>query len=245
MKDTTSIVVASTQPSLLRAVLRPTNMTVLAGCSNGIEAIQAISLLKPTVAVLDLLLPDLTGPDVLARVFADRCATKVVLLTTNYQQAVIAFGQGAKGVVLKSAAPLELLECIRRVAAGGHWLPSGLVESALERDTRSRSADQLVFESLTKREQQIVVMVSNGLSNKDVGRRLDLSEGTVKVHLHNIYRKLGVSNRTALAAMAVTCGEHLQRPVCALYREPQPPRRGDENRLAFRMPADLDREAVS
>ena len=250
MKDTpVSIVAASNQPAFLHhitAILKSnSDMTVFAGCSDGTAAMQAISLLTPTVAVLDFLMPGLTGLDVLARVFADRCATKVVLLTTNKQQALVAFTRGAKGVVLKEATPPELLQCIRRVATGGHWLPSGLVDSRLEQDARSGSASQLVFESLTKREQQIVMMVSNGLSNKDVGRRLDLSEGTVKVHLHNIYRKLGVNNRTALAAMAVTCREHLQRPVYAPHREPYPSRRGAENWPIFRIATDLDYEVLS
>jgi two-component system, NarL family, nitrate/nitrite response regulator NarL len=66
-------------------------------------------------------------------------------------------------------------------------------------------------DSLTSRERQIVRLVAGGLPNKDVGRRLDLSEGTVKVHLHNIYRKLGVNNRTALSAMAITQREDVER----------------------------------
>ena len=91
MKDTpVSIAVASEQPAFLHhitATLKSnSDMTVVASCSDGTAAWQAISLLTPTVAVLDFLMPGLTGLDLLAKVFADRCATKVVLLTTNYQQ---------------------------------------------------------------------------------------------------------------------------------------------------------------
>ena len=232
MKNTpVSIVVASNQPAFLEhitAIVKPnSDMIVVAGCSNGTAAMQAISVLTPTVAVLDFLMPGLTGLNVLARVFADRCATKVVLRTTNNQQALMAFARGAKGAVLKEATPPELLQCIRRVAAGSHWLPSGLADSRLEQGAGSVSASHRVFESLTKREQQVVTMVSNGLSNKAVGSRLDLSEGTVKVHLHNIYRKLGVNNRTALAAMAATCGEHLKLPTYAPNRESYPSPRAE------------------
>ena len=244
MKDTpVSIAVASEQPAFLHhitATLKSnSDMTVVASCSDGTAAWQAISLLTPTVAVLDFLMPGLTGLDLLAKVFADRCATKVVLLTTNYQQTLIAFARGAKGVLLKETTPPELFQCIQRVATGGYYLPPGPVDSTLEQDARSGSASQPVFDSLTKREQQIVTMVSNGLSNKEVGRRLDLSEGTVKVHLHNIYRKLGVNNRTALTAMAMTCREHLQRPVYAMHQEPYPSRQGAENLPIFRTPAGL------
>jgi two-component system, NarL family, nitrate/nitrite response regulator NarL len=228
MKHTSiSIVVACDQPALLHDITAlwksNSDMTVVASCSDGTAAMQAISLLTPTVAVLDCLMPGLTGLDVLARISADRFATKAVLLTASYRELIAAFAQGAKGVLLKEATPPEFVHCVRHVAAGGHWLPSDLVDATLERDNR-RSASQRMFESLTKREQQIVRMVSDGLPNKAVGRRLDLSEGTVKVHLHNIYRKLSVNNRTALAAMAVASREDLQPTVCSVHQlSPQSP----------------------
>jgi len=224
-----SIVIACDQPAFLHditAILKSnSDMTVVASCSDGTAALQAISLLTPTVAVLDCLIRGLTGLDVLARISADRFATKAVLLTASYRELIAAFAQGAKGVLLKEATPPEFVHCIRHVAAGGHWLPSDLVDATLEWDSR-RSASQRMFESLTKRELQIVMMVSDGLSNKAVGRRLDLSEGTVKVHLHNIYRKLSVNNRTALTAMAVASRENLQPAVCSAY---QPTRQSAEN----------------
>jgi two-component system nitrate/nitrite response regulator NarL len=229
-----SIVVACDQPAFLHditAILKSdSDMTVVASCSDGTAAFQAISLLTPTVAVLDCLVPGLTGLDVLARISADRRATKVVLLTASYRELLAAFARGAKGVLLKEATPSELVDCIRHVAAGGHWLPSDLIDATLERDSR-RSASQRTFESLTKREQQIVMTVADGLSNKVVGRRLDLSEGTVKVHLHNIYRKLGVNNRTALTAMAVASREDLQPAVYSVH---QPSRQSAENWPIFR-----------
>jgi DNA-binding NarL/FixJ family response regulator len=215
-----SIVVACDQPAFLHditALLKSnSDMTVVASFSDGTAALQAISLMTPTVAVLDCLMPGLTGLDVLAKISADRFATKVVLLTASYRELIAAFARGAKGVLLKEATP-ELVHCIRHVAAGGHWLPSDLIDATLERDSR-RSASQRMFESLTKREQQIVKMVSDGLSNKAVGRRLDLSEGTVKVHLHNIYRKLSVNNRTALTAMAVASREDREPAVYSVHQ---------------------------
>jgi DNA-binding NarL/FixJ family response regulator len=235
-----SIVVACDRPAFLHditAILKSnSDMTVVASCSDGTAAMQAISLLTPTVAVLDCLMPGLTGLDVLARISADRRPTKVVLLTASYRELLAAFARGAKGALLKEATPPELVHCIRHVAAGGHWLPTDLIDATLERDSR-RSASQHMFESLTKREQQIVMIVSDGLSNKDVGRRLDLSEATVKIHLHNIYRKLRVKNRTALTAMAVASRE-------------EPSHRSAENwpifrrNLAAHLLADSCRESV-
>ena len=129
----------------------------------------------------------------------------VLTATASEEQLLTAIAGGAKGIVLKDAALPELVQCVRRVAAGGQWLPSNLINAALARGARRAP------EPLTNRERQIVEMVAGGLSNKEIGRRLDLSEGTVKVHLHNVYQKLRVNNRTALAAMTITKRASLQQ----------------------------------
>jgi DNA-binding NarL/FixJ family response regulator len=235
-----SVVVANGQPAVLRditATLKSnSDMTVVAGCSDGTAGLEAISLLTPTVAVLDFI----TGLDVLASIAAARCTTKMVLLTASYPELLAAFARGAEGVLFNESIPAELVPCVRRVAAGEHWLPLYLIDAALERDRQCRSTRRLMLDSLSQREQQIVMMVSDGLSNKAVGRRADLAEGTVKVHLHNIYRKLGVNNRTALTAMAVACREHLEPSVFASHQEPHPPRPSFENWPNFRQATWLD-----
>jgi len=152
-------------------------------------------------------MPGLNGLDVVAGVSAERCPTGVVLLsaTASQEQLLTAIAGGAKGIVLKDAALPELVQCVRCVAAGGEWWPSNLINTALVREAH------YPVELLTNREQQIAQMVAGGLSNKEIGRQLDLSEGTVKVHLHNIYRKLKVNNRTTLAAIAITQRQILQQ----------------------------------
>ena len=149
-------------------------------------------------------------------------------LTATDRQLQAAVAGGAKGIVLKEAALAELVECVRRVAAGDLWLPPD-VEAALERGRRCQSVSQRMVQSLTSREQQIILMVMEGLSNKDIGRRLDLTEGTVKVHLHNVYRKLKVNNRTALAAMAFKCREDLQHSAYAPHQGLHPSRQSTGN----------------
>jgi two-component system nitrate/nitrite response regulator NarL len=209
-------------------------MSVVAACGDGAAALQAIRQLAPTVAVVDFLMPGSNGLDLLEGISADRSATKVVLLTATAtdRQLLAAVAGGAKGIVLKEAALAELVECVRRVAAGDHWLPPD-VEAALERGARCQSVSQRIVESLTIREQQIVLMLLDGLPNKDIGRRLDLSEGTVKVHLHNIYRKCRVNNRTALAAMAIACRDDLQHSAYA-RREGLHPLRQSTGNLPIR-----------
>jgi CRP/FNR family transcriptional regulator, cyclic AMP receptor protein len=95
------------------------------------------------------------------------------------------------------------------VAADHQWFPSTLVDAALEHETGRQAVSQQLTQSLTSRERQVMMVVAEALSNKEVGRRLDLSEGTVKIHLHNVYKKLGVANRTALTALAIAHRDEL------------------------------------
>jgi DNA-binding NarL/FixJ family response regulator len=215
-----SIVVADDHPAVLHGVAdvltSHPDMTVVAACNDGASALRAIQQFAPTVAVLDVYMPGLNGLDVLARISAAQSRTKVVFLTATASegQLLTAIARGAKGIVLKDASLTELVECVRAVAAGHHWLPSNLVDAALEHETRRQSAGQRLARSLTSRERHITSMVAEGLPNKEIGRRLDLSEATVKCHLHNIYKKLGVNNRQTLAMITIT-----QREEVALISE--------------------------
>jgi two-component system, NarL family, nitrate/nitrite response regulator NarL len=203
-----SIVVADDHPAVLHGVaeiLRSTSdMTVCAACNNGAEALEAIQKWTPTVAVLDVNMPGLNGIEVLASIPSN--PTKVVFLTATATDTQIlgAIAGGAKGIVLKDAALTELISCLRAVAEGGDWFPRELVDAAFERETGRRSMGLRLANSITNREREIIVMVAEGLSNKEVANRLSISEGTVKIHLHNAYQKIGVTNRTALAALAIT-----------------------------------------
>ena len=213
-----SIVVADDHPAVLHGladVLRSNpDMNVVALCSDGATALEAIRKWSPNVAVLDIAMPGLSGLDVLASITADGLATKVVILTATASDAQLlrAIAAGAQGIVLKEEALTELVRCIRTVAEGHPWLPSAVVNAAIERETGRRLASERLTQSLTTRERQIVLLVAEGLSNKMVGRRLELSEGTVKIHLHNIYQKLQVNNRTTLAALAIAYRDELVLP---------------------------------
>jgi len=200
-----SIVVADDHPIVLYGVadiLRMnSNMNVVAACSDGATALEAIRKWLPNVAVLDISMPRMSGLDVLASIAADGLTTKVVLLTAtaSERQLLRAIAGGVRGIVLKEQALTELVQCVRAVAEDGQWLPSNLVDAALEHETKRQSSSQSLIQLLTIREREVSLLVAEGLSNKDVGRRLEVSEGTVKIHLHNIYQKLQVNNRTSLA----------------------------------------------
>jgi two-component system, NarL family, nitrate/nitrite response regulator NarL len=209
-KNPISIVVADDHPVVLHGVagiLRiQEDMNILAACSDGASAANAIRQFAPDVAVLDIAMPDVSGLNVLSSVIASGLDTKVVFLTAlaTDDQILTAIANGAKGIVLKDAAFESLVACVREVAAGRQWFPVDLVETALRRDTQQRAESRRFVQRLTEREQEIVLLVAEGLSNKEIARRINLTEGTIKIHLHNIYDKLEVPNRTALTALAIT-----------------------------------------
>jgi DNA-binding NarL/FixJ family response regulator len=105
--------------------------------------------------------------------------------------------------MLKDAAPDDLVHCVRQVAAGQQWFPTKIVDAAIEREIGDQAESKRLVEMLTPREREVVASLCKGLSNKKIARQLNLTEGTVKIHLHNIYDKLGVTNRTALTALVI------------------------------------------
>jgi two-component system nitrate/nitrite response regulator NarL len=202
-----SVVVADDHQVVLQgvaSVLRShADMNVVAVCSDGVAAMNAIRELSPEVAVLDISMPGLNGLDVLTTINMEKLKTKVIILTATVTdgQILTAITGGAKGIMLKDTAPDNLVRYVRKVAAGQRWFPTSLVDAGLERDPVRQVENRYLL--LTSRQREVMLLVSEGLTNKAIGRHLQLSEGTVKVHLHNIYNKLGVANRTALAVLAI------------------------------------------
>jgi DNA-binding NarL/FixJ family response regulator len=177
---------------------------VLTIASNGAAALESIRELVPEIAVLDITMPEMTGIDVLRAVEAEQLATRVVLLTASVkdEQIASAVRHGVWGIVLKDAAADELITCLHQVAAGRRWLPTEIVDAALQRDD-ARQAENAKYDAvLTSREREIAILVARGMPNKVISRETGISEGTVKIHLHNVYQKLNVANRTALATIA-------------------------------------------
>lgn len=205
-----SIVVADDHPIVLRGLLgllaEERGVKVLAACADGGAARDAIRSLEPDVAMLDISMPVMTGIEVLAEVRRERLRTRVILLTATATNSEIleAVASGAKGVLLKAMAADDLVRCLSAVAAGGRWLPREVLDRALRADSPEAVAGEAACRALTSREREVTTLVAKGLSNKEIARQLDLMEGTVKLHLHNIYQKTGVKNRTGLAALALT-----------------------------------------
>lgn len=177
---------------------------VVASCADGRAALEAALEHRPDVLLLDLRMPGLAGVEVLAELSRRGSEVRTVLLTASIEpdEALEALGLGARGVVLKETAPEVLLECLRRVHEGGRWLEDEVLGAELgNRDTRSAGIPGAG--ELSRRELEIVGLVGDGLRNREIGERLFISEGTVKVHLHNIFDKLGLDRRAALVRYAL------------------------------------------
>jgi DNA-binding NarL/FixJ family response regulator len=172
---------------------------VVARCVNGREALEAARARQPDVLILDLRMPEVGGLDVLRALSLERLPVRTVVLTAGVRERemVEAVRLGALGVVLKESAPGVLVDCVRTVARGERYLHPRFLERALD-EGKTAGAEL----PLTARELDLVQMVAKGLRNKEIAERLSITEGTVKVHLHNIYDKLGIDGRLALLRYA-------------------------------------------
>ena len=183
---------------------RQSDFEVVSCCHDGAAALDAVRTERPDVVVLDLRMPGASGLDVLREISNERLPCRTVLLTAaiTEEQVLEAMKLGAAGLVLKESSPDALVSCVRRVHQGEQWIDRDTVARAirtvLDREAAAREASLM----LTPREIEIVRMVAQGLRNKVIAERLSISEGTVKVHLHNIYDKFGVDGRLELVLCA-------------------------------------------
>lgn len=180
---------------------REPDFQVLERCLDGEATLRAVCQHKPDILVLDLSMPRMDGLTVLREMQKEKLPTRVVVLTAalDEEEVLEAIRSGVSGMVLKEMASQLLVQCVRKVYAGEQWLEKRFVTLALERLLKRESAMRQIAEILTPREIEIVRMVAEGLRNREIAERLYITEGTVKVHLHNIYERLKVSNRTQLA----------------------------------------------
>ena len=204
------IVVADDHPMILAGFAaliqdRP-EFEVVARCGRGEDALRAILEERPDIAVLDLNMPGRSGLEIAEAVGKD-ATTRIVLISATLNPAQIALARqlGVAGILFKDAAPDELISCLLAVASGGEWAAT---QSAPE-----QAASPALMRGLTARETEVAALAALGLSNKSIARRLDLSDGTVKIHMYNVFRKTGLHNRTELANFInQNASPHFERP---------------------------------
>lgn len=208
---TTSVVVADRHPVFLRGLSSVLgaypDFNIVACCGDGAGFIEALRNFSPDIAILDVSMPDVTCQDILNIVNSDNRSTRLVVFTASDQEVGLLIAAAADGysVISKDVTPEVLVQSLRQVAAGQRLLPVLSSEQAASREQSTIAESALA--ALTDREQQIMRLVSVGLSNKEIGRRLNITDGTIKVHLHHIFQKLEITNRTVLAALAISLNE--------------------------------------
>ncbi len=188
---------------LEQLLARQPDLDVVTTCTGADTALRAVREHHPDVLVVDVRMPERSGLDLLRSLANDQTAVPTVLLTAAIRDDEVAEAVrlGARGLVLKESSPDALLDCIRSVAAGGQCFERDTLARAFS-TASARAGSGRTAETLTARELEIVRMVSQGLRNRAIAERLSITEGTVKVHLHNIYEKLGVDGRLELVLCA-------------------------------------------
>jgi DNA-binding NarL/FixJ family response regulator len=176
-----------------------TDMCIVGQGSTGHEGIKLFRDLNPDVALMDLRLPDISGIDAMLTIRSEFPEARVIIVTSSEGDVEMqrALEGGAKGYMLKSMPPKEVLEAIRKVHAGKKAIPAEIA---------TRLADHLSDEALTAREIEILQQVAEGNRNRDIADRFFISEGTVKVHIKHIMEKLGANDRTQAITIAVRRG---------------------------------------
>jgi len=178
---------------------RQVDMKVVAEAGDGAAAVNLFFQHNPDVALIDLRMPKMSGVQAIQAIRQRAPDARLVVLTTFDADEDIyrALRAGAKGYLLKDVFPAEMMECIRAVHRGESYLPPKV---AAKLAGRMGSAD------LSRREMEVLRLVVDGKSNKEIGDILSITEGTVKVHVNHILDKLGVSGRTAASVAAVERG---------------------------------------
>lgn len=202
-----TVLLVDDHPMLLRGLRQllehENDFRVIGEASNGEQALALLEGLTPDLVVLDLKMPVLDGLETLRRLRQSGFGGKVLLYTVSDLQQDVrnALRLGADGYLLKNESPEDLLIRIRDVLAGQLELSDGLAPGLRHLQRRSSGVD------LTVREREVLRMIADGLSNKMVGSRLGITEGTVKTHVKSLLQKIGVRSRVEAAVWAM---EHLR-----------------------------------
>ena len=187
-----------------RMLVAAPGVTVVGEASSGEEALRLVPLAGPDVVLLDLSLPGIQGLEVLEGLAGLASPPRVVVLTIHDEAKLVlgAARLGAHGYVLKQASRNELLEAISAAAAGGFYFSPEIVDVL-----RAPSAAPASEATLSARELEVLRLVAAGADNREIAERLYVSSETVKSHLANVYRKLGVAGRAHAVAAALRQGQ--------------------------------------
>lgn len=186
------------------------DMVTVGQAANGHEAVQLVQQLQPDVVLMDIRMPDLDGVEATRQIFAPQAAAartrpvRVIVLTTFNldDRAATAIRHGASGFLLKDATPEFLLSAIRTVHLGNAVIAPDDLRILFDGRLHTKTPPPAAYLSLTDKEREIMTAIAQGLSNAEIGQRIHLSESTVKTHVGNILRKLGLRDRVQVVVFA-------------------------------------------
>jgi DNA-binding NarL/FixJ family response regulator len=225
-KSKIRIVVADDHPifrdGLCKLLALEEDFEVVAQAQDGRQVLDVLQQYEPDILLLDLKMPGLDGLSTLQRLQVVKNKTRVIVLTASddKNEFVQAMKLGTSGIVLKQTATELLIKSIRKVHAGEIWLDSHTTAAVIRQFVAADDAPPTVTQSaprdrerspLSQREREIVALVAQGFKNKEMAEKMFISEQTVKNHLHNIFDKLGVSDRLELALYAIHNNLHTGR----------------------------------
>jgi DNA-binding NarL/FixJ family response regulator len=189
---------AMVRKGLVQLLSAAEGLEVVGEAADGREAVEQVDALVPDVVLMDLQMPEMDGVSATREITA-RGRTQVLVLTSfsDTDRIVDALDAGAVGYMLKDAEPDDLIEAVRSVARGDSPLHPRVARQLLT--ARSRRP---AVAALTAREREVLELVRDGLANKQIARRLGISERTVKAHLTSVFSAIGVADRTAAALWA-------------------------------------------
>ncbi len=220
------IVVADDHPifrdGLCKLLTLEDDFEVVAQAQDGRQVLDILQQLEPDILLLDLKMPGLDGLATLQKLQTARNKTRVIVLTASddKNEFVQAMKLGTSGIVLKQTATELLIKSIRKVHAGEIWLDSHTTAAVIRQFVAAEETPVPPIASaprdrerspLSQREREIVALVAQGFKNKEMAEKMFISEQTVKNHLHNIFDKLGVSDRLELALYAIHNNLHTGR----------------------------------
>jgi RNA polymerase sigma factor (sigma-70 family) len=215
------VLIADDQP-LVRSGFRlivetRADLEIVAEAENGEQAVRLARELQPDVILLDIRMPELDGIEATRQIVASGSRARILVLTTfdldEYVYAAIR--AGASGFLLKDVRPADLVDAIRLIANGNALLGPTVTQRLLERFADAhhyQQQDRAAIDSLTEREHEILRLLADGLSNAEIAERLVLSETTIKTHVSNVLRKLGVRDRVQAVIFAYNAGLARARP---------------------------------
>ena len=205
----TRILIADDHELLRRGIVAELSQVpgwvVVAEVANGRAAVVSAAELKPDLVVLDLTMPELNGLEAARRILSADPGTRILILTAHESEQLVreVLSVGARGYVLKSDAGRILVVALQALLEGGSFFTSSVARMVMDGYLRNEAGDASTAQTLSGREREIVQLLAEGNSNKDVARALNISVKTAETHRSNIMRKLGLGSLPELVRYAI------------------------------------------